>query len=219
MPVRKLTFERPLLELLAIMLFPYDRNRQRGWMACALTKNVAEGLILLSPALHQLVAKEIWNLSRTPQQIFEEKASRTRKAKGACRLFEVQLSCAIHHPCYYVSAKGRLELFRAFICETLGASDSSLAKDWAEFNSIVHLWRAYFQIAHAAPEREIDASKLSELCSMANTFCKIGIDQGILRPDRILTIEGDMISTHDVDPEIPPLNESELEILDRLHLP
>ncbi len=166
----------PFFEILALMLFPENEDKQNEWFACALAgayvSSLKEGEKVDYSRYHRIIPG-LWILKRAPQQVFsQERDSGAKRAQNATILFEAQLCCAVNHPQHW-KAKNRLELFRWFLCELSQGklTDSNLMKDWANFKSVVHLWSAYNIVTEEKRTERIDSREsLSDFTLVQNSF-------------------------------------------------
>ncbi len=212
------------LDLLSIMLFPrHGMEKQREWVACALTAPYETKYFSPehSSERQKLVAEFmaecfVWHLNRPAHRIFyDDRFSRARKGKHASMLFRAFLSCAIHHP-HHFFIDGRHELFRGFLREKEGVSEQRTNRAWSEFQCVAHFWHAWFQLT-ASETLEIKTpffERLPDLLGIAEAFRKSGITEGVLRPDEVWAVQGDICA---LDLAVLPLREDELKILDWLN--
>src|SRR5436853_5257895 len=143
MPVLELTDDSLTLPVMSVMLFPKttEAESRQQWLAASMAMSAS---VWRTPGAYRFISanpdawiSDIWSLPQAPGRTVEDGFNRAKRARLSGSILYFMLTLAAHHPKHL-----KIERAKALVQKSYPEhpSESLLAKVWADFKSVSHLW-------------------------------------------------------------------------------
>lgn len=201
----------------SVMLYPRNEDRRLQWFAAAMAASYRLWREQGAPTLiledfHGWIGV-LWEFKQAPQRVYQDGIARASRAALSGHVLMYLLRLHRHHSerCHLEQAKALVVEFAPREAEP--PSESLVAKAWAEFKTVSHLWATFLGRAPTVAEAEENAAWVTFL-GFAEALRKAAEKARLLDPRE--TWKGpDSLSlpTPEKPPDIPALSEEQLEFL------